>query len=154
MIDLRSTCAALAFASMTLACINTPAQVVEEQKAEEAKTAEEAKAKAEAEEKAKTELTAEELELLDADPKTLTPEQRRKRAYALRKRIMQNPDSPTSQALEDIRRSALAGELDEQIPGQEKKDEGMIIPAPAYLRSDEQAVSHDEPAQPEDKPAE
>jgi hypothetical protein len=39
-------------------------------------------------------LTEEELALIAADPKDLTPELRRKRAYARRKQIMQNPDSP------------------------------------------------------------
>ena len=43
------------------------------------------------------ELSEEDLRLLAADPATLTPEERRKRAYALRRKIMQNPDSPAAQ---------------------------------------------------------
>jgi hypothetical protein len=60
-------------------------------------------------------LTQEEKDLIAADPKDLTPELRRKRAYAIRKKIMQNPDSPAARSLEELRRAALAGELD--IPG-------------------------------------
>lgn len=60
-------------------------------------------------------LTQEEKDLIAADPATLTPELRRKRAFALRKKIMQNPDSPTARMLEDLRKAAERGELD--IPG-------------------------------------
>jgi hypothetical protein len=56
-------------------------------------------------------LTEEDERLIAADPKTLTPEERRKRAYALRRKIMQNPDSPTAQMLEDLRRATENGEL-------------------------------------------
>ena len=47
-------------------------------------------------------LTEEELALIAADPADLTVEQRRQRAYARRKQIMQNPDSPTARALKDL----------------------------------------------------
>ncbi|MFO0635671.1 MAG: hypothetical protein U0168_22755 [Nannocystaceae bacterium] len=57
-------------------------------------------------------LTAEEQRLIDADPKSLTPEERRARAYALRRKIMQNPDSPAARTLEDLRKAAEAGQLD------------------------------------------
>jgi hypothetical protein len=57
-------------------------------------------------------LTAEELALLAADPKDLTPDQRRKRAYARRKQIMQDPDSPTARALNDLAAAHQAGEID------------------------------------------
>jgi len=60
-------------------------------------------------------LTQEEKDLIAADPKDLTPELRRKRAYAIRKKIMQNPDSPQARTLEDLRRATLAGEL--EVPG-------------------------------------
>ncbi|HWB73528.1 MAG TPA: hypothetical protein VG755_01210 [Nannocystaceae bacterium] len=63
-------------------------------------------------------LSEEDLRLLAADPATLTPEERRKRAYALRRKIMQNPDSPTARMLEDLRRAHENGELDVQKPGE------------------------------------
>lgn len=63
-------------------------------------------------------LSEEDLRLLAADPATLSPEERRKRAYALRRKIMQNPDSPTARMLEDLRRAHEAGELEVQKPGE------------------------------------
>jgi hypothetical protein len=69
-------------------------------------------------------LTEEELALIAADPKDLTPEQRRKRAYARRKQIMQNPDSPTARALNDLAEAHQAGEIDVQ-----RKD-GVWLSAP------------------------
>ncbi|MEX1367980.1 MAG: hypothetical protein AB1Z98_32925 [Nannocystaceae bacterium] len=57
-------------------------------------------------------LTEEELALIAADPKDLTVEMRRKRAYARRKQIMQNPDSPTARALSDLAAAHQAGEVD------------------------------------------
>ncbi len=60
-------------------------------------------------------LSEEDLRLIAADPKTLSPEDVRKRAFALRRKIMQNPDSPAARALEDLRRATEAGEL--QAPG-------------------------------------
>ena len=62
-------------------------------------------------------LSAEDERLIAADPKTLTPEDRRKRAYAMRRKIMQNPDSETAKMLEDLRRAAENGEL--QPPGKD-----------------------------------
>lgn len=93
-----------------------------------------------------TELSAEELELLDADPRALTPEQNRKRAYALRKKIMQNPDSPQAQALEEARAAALGGELtpEQADPKAAEQDEGLVIELPEHLR--DQRVSKGEPA--------
>jgi hypothetical protein len=82
-----------------------------------------------------TELSAEELELLDADPRALTPEQNRKRAYALRKKVMQNPDSPQAKALEEARAAAIGGELTpEQVDPDAKKDEGLVIELPDHLQ--------------------
>ncbi len=80
--------------------------------------------KSPAEEKAQTEaepeipvLTEEDLALIAADPKDLTVEQRRKRAYARRRQIMQNPDSPTARALRDLAEAHQAGEIDVQPKG-------------------------------------
>lgn len=88
-----------------------------------------------------TELSEEELALLDADPSTLTPEQNRKRAYALRKKIMQDPDSPQAQALEDARAAALGGELTpEQTNPDAKQDQGLVIELPEHLK--DPRVSH------------
>ncbi|MCA9651435.1 MAG: hypothetical protein H6712_20030 [Myxococcales bacterium] len=57
-------------------------------------------------------LTEEELALIAADPADLTVEQRRQRAYARRKQIMQNPDSPTARALKDLAEAHQNGEID------------------------------------------
>lgn len=57
-------------------------------------------------------LSQEDLDLIAADPATLTPDQRRKRAYALRRKIMQDPDSPAARMLEDLRKAHEAGELE------------------------------------------
>lgn len=57
-------------------------------------------------------LSEEDLALLAADPKDLTPEQRRARAYARRRQIMQNPDSPIARALQDLADAHQAGEID------------------------------------------
>ena len=62
-------------------------------------------------------LTPEEEALIAADPKDLSIEDRRKRAYALRKKIMQNPDSAQAQELERIRKAVEAGEITPTIPG-------------------------------------
>lgn len=70
-------------------------------------------------------LTEEELALIAADPKDLTPELRRKRAYARRKQIMQNPDSPTARALNDLAEAHQAGDLDVQ-----RKADGVWLSAP------------------------
>ncbi len=93
-----------------------------------------------------TELSAEELALIEADPKTLSAEQNRKRGYALRKKIMQNPDSEAAKTLEETRAAAIGGELPpEQVkPEAENKDEGLVIPLPEHL--EDQRVSKGEPA--------
>lgn len=90
-------------------------------------------------------LTAEEEALIAAEPSTLTPEQRRKRGYALRKKIMQNPDSEAAKALEEARKAAEAGEI--EMPGQPAKpaDNGVVIPAPDFLKNQDQ--SHGKPAE-------
>jgi hypothetical protein len=92
-------------------------------------------------------LTAEELALLDADPKTLTPEQNKKRGYALRKKIMQNPDSEAAKALEDARKAVESGELVIPPSGEPAKpaDNGVVIPAPDFLKNQDQ--SYGKPAE-------
>jgi len=57
-------------------------------------------------------LSKEDLALIAADPKDLTPEMRRKRAYARRRQIMQNPDSPAARALDDLAEAHRKGELE------------------------------------------
>jgi hypothetical protein len=87
------------------------------------------------------ELTPEELALIEADPKDLSPEENRKRGYALRKKILQNPDSPAAQALEEAKQAALAGQL--EAPGAPDKpaDNGVVIPAPDYLKNQDQSYA-------------
>lgn len=78
-------------------------------------------------------LTQEELDLLAADPATLTPELRRKRAYALRRKILQNPDSPTARQLEALRIAYEKGELQPQLPDSSSSskttDGGLVLQA-------------------------
>lgn len=75
-------------------------------------------------------LTQEELDLLAADPATLTPELRRKRAFALRRKILQNPDSPTARQLEALRLAYEKGDLQPQLPDAPKtSDSGIILKA-------------------------
>ena len=57
-------------------------------------------------------LTDAEKALIAADPKELSGEDRRKRAYALRKKIMQNPESDSAQALLRAREAFLQGKID------------------------------------------
>lgn len=108
----RPSLGALALAvGLAVACTaETPApqNVTPEPAAAAPAPAEEAKAPA------APPLTEEELALIAADPKDLTPELRRKRAYARRKQIMQNPDSPTARALNDLAEAHQAGEIDVQ----------------------------------------
>jgi hypothetical protein len=82
--------------------------------------------KAELAKKAADPLTKRELELIAADPKDLSREDRRARAYALRKKIMQNPDSPVAQELERIRKSVESGALVPNIPGHPQMSEGGL----------------------------
>lgn len=56
-------------------------------------------------------LSEEDLALLAADPETLSPDERRKRAYALRRKIMQNPDSPAARMLQDLQEAHRSGEI-------------------------------------------
>jgi hypothetical protein len=97
----------------------------------------------------KYELSAEEIDLIARDPKTLGPDQNRKRAHALRKKIMQNPDSDAAKALEEARQSALAGQI--ELPGQPPKEKGLVIEAPDYLRNQDQTYDR---SLADDKPSE
>lgn len=120
-----------------------------EAKADEAKAGE---AKADEAKAAKTPppLSEEDLALIAADPKDLTPEMRRKRAYARRRQIMQNPDSPTARALDDLAEAHQAGEIDVErrdgvwfsTPGT-KPDNGR---PPAGYRADGDAADTAPPA--------
>lgn len=56
-------------------------------------------------------LTAEDERLLAADPATLTRDERRQRAHALRRKILQNPDSPAARALEQTADAVRNGTL-------------------------------------------
>ncbi|PRQ04675.1 hypothetical protein ENSA5_05890 [Enhygromyxa salina] len=96
---------------------------------------------------APNELTAEELALIEADPKDLGPEQNRKRAHALRKQVMQNPDSPQAKALEEAREAALAGQAGNlgQPAGPTRNENGLVIPAPDHLKNQDQ--SYGKPAE-------
>jgi hypothetical protein len=93
-------------------------------------------------------LSAEDLALIEADPATLTPEQRRARAYALRRKVMQDPDSPAARTLEDLRRAHEEGVL--ELPPIE--DDGGVVfstpgtrpaggPGPAGARPEPEAGS-------------
>lgn len=87
--------------------------------------------KAELSRRAAEPLTEEEKALIDADPKTLPPEKRRERAYALRKKIMQNPDSPAAQELERVRKMIESGELTPQLPGHPPVGSDLTFRSPA-----------------------
>lgn len=80
-------------------------------------------------------LTPEEEALIAADVKDLSPEDRRKRAYALRKKIMQNPDSPAAKSLQRTADALKRGELN--VPDHLKKG---------------QSAGHDHPAEPGQAP--
>ncbi len=84
-------------------------------------------------------LTEAEKKLIAADPDTLSPEDRRKRAFALRKKVMQNPDSEAAQALLQARQAILDGQLDPDksptaAPAEGDAAGGMVIEAPEHLR--------------------
>lgn len=134
---------------MPIACVDAPERSADADKANADDGKEQPAVAAEAEsanepKPGSLELSAEELELIDADPKTLSPEQNRKRAYALRKKIMQDPNSPQAQALEEARTAALGGELTpEQANPGANEDKGLVIELPEHL--EDQRVSKGEP---------
>lgn len=121
---------------LPLACADPPAETPQ---SDDKQDKAEAKPSEAAEPADPNALSPEELALIEADPKTLTPEQNRKRGYALRKKVMQNPDSAAAKALEEARQAALAGQVD--VPGEDgkPKDNGVVIPLPEHLRNQDQS---------------
>ena len=57
-------------------------------------------------------LSDEDKRLIALDPADLTPELRRKRAYALRRKAMQDPNSPLARTLADLQKASENGEID------------------------------------------
>lgn len=101
---------ALASAFLAAACSKPP----QPQPAKTAETTDDAKA-AEPDEDATPKpppLSEEDKRLIAADPKDLTPEMRRKRAYALRRKAMQNPNSPLARTLNDLQKAYEDGDID------------------------------------------
>ena len=153
MIFPRASLAVVLLCSPALACVVQPPTKVDASEKEETPEPGDAAEKGEAkavtakadggeavDPKVKYALTDEEKALLEKDPKDLSPDENRKRAQALRKKILQNPDSEAAKALEEARQAALAGQLDAQLPGKEDGDggggqPGMVIEAPDYLRN-------------------
>ena len=101
---------ALASAVLAAACSKPP----QPQPAKSAETKDEAKAAEPAEDATPKPppLSEEDKRLIAADPKDLTPEMRRKRAYALRRKAMQNPNSPLARTLNDLQKAYEDGEID------------------------------------------
>lgn len=73
-------------------------------------------------------LTQEEQDLIAADPEKLTPEQRRARAFALRRKCLQNPEGACAKQLEEIRTAVESGTLVPQLP--DKKSNDLVLSAP------------------------
>lgn len=67
-------------------------------------------------------LTPLEFALIMLDPHDLDVDQRRKRAYARRKIIMNNPDSPTARALADLADAHRAGDI--EVPSKDTSSGG------------------------------
>lgn len=57
-------------------------------------------------------LSEEDKRLIAMDPADLTPELRRKRAYARRREAMQDPNSPLARTLGDLQKAYEDGEID------------------------------------------
>jgi len=73
-------------------------------------------------------LTEEEQRLVDADPETLSAEEKKARSYALRKKILQDPNSPQAKALKDAANRIVEGEVD---PNLDYKENGQSSAPPA-----------------------
>lgn len=140
----RASLSLAALLVLPLACVDAPDRSAEAQQATEKAEVAPAPAPEQKPQPGSLELSAEELELLDADPKTLSPEQNRKRAYALRKKIMANPESPQAKALEEARAAALGGELTPEQANPNAEKEGVVIELPEHLK--DQRVSKMDPA--------
>jgi hypothetical protein len=91
------------------------------------------------------ELSEEDKRLIAADPKTLSPEDLRKRGYAMRRKIMQNPDSPAARTLKDMEEAVRNGEIQPPDLKQKKEYPTLSLPGtqptggrpPAGTRPDE-----------------
>lgn len=57
-------------------------------------------------------LSEEDKRLIAADPDDLTPQMRRKRSYALRRKAMQDPNSPLARTLNDLQKAYEEGDID------------------------------------------
>jgi len=95
-----------------LAALGACSQPPQPQPAAKARAAAQAEPAPEAEAPKVAPLSEEDERLIAADPKDLTPEMRRKRAYALRRQAMQNPDSPLARTLTDLEKAYQDGQLD------------------------------------------
>jgi len=56
-------------------------------------------------------LTADELKLIQTDPSELNMEQRKKRAYALQRKVLADPTSPAARTIQDLREAHRAGDV-------------------------------------------
>jgi hypothetical protein len=92
-------------------------------------------------------LTEAELALIAADPQTLTPEERRARSQALRKQIMQDPDSPRARALLELGRKLQTGEVEppEFANKDGSKGSGIHFTRPQRAASAPEAKAADDP---------
>jgi len=72
-------------------------------------------------------LSDEDKRLIALDPAEITPELRRKRAYALRRQAMQDPNSPLARTLDDLQKASQNGEIDPTI-GQTTDAGGAAMP--------------------------
>lgn len=73
-------------------------------------------------------LTDEEKKLLERDPKTLTPEERKAWSYAYRKKSLANPNSPGARAIRQAGESILSGNVKPNMDY--KGDEPISTPPP------------------------
>lgn len=89
-------------------------------------------------------LTQEEIDLIAADPATLSPEMRRARAFAMRRKILQNPDSPAAKQLEALRLAHESGELQAQLPDGGPEKPGVTL----HARNPGTPAPKPEPAKP------
>jgi hypothetical protein len=93
-------------------------------------------------------LTDEEKRLIAADPKDLSKDERRKRAFALRKKIMQNPDSEQAQTILQGAEAMRRGDVEPPFPidgpatEDTDPDKGMMVyPAPGMDKPAEKKPS-------------
>jgi hypothetical protein len=151
----RSVCIAFV-AALAGGCGNgepkPEAKAAEPAKAEPAKIEAEAKPAdtkpAEGAPKAAEPLTQEEIDLIESDPAELTPALRRKRAFALRKKIMQNPESESAKALEEMRRKVEAGEITPELP----PSSGLTLSAPVPAGHPPSSIPEDGAKKPTEAP--